>query len=103
MSDGRQPPGTNQISLAISEIENILRATGALSGPIPHEAESVIMYQLGHFFYMGQMSARAILDEMRIEIMQLHAKVDMACIDIKELTVENQALRRELENLRERR
>ena len=104
MSDYETPPhGTNQIALAIAEIENVLRASGAMIQPLPREVESVLMHQFGHFFYMGQMSSRAMIEEMRIELAQMHTKLDMMAADLKELTIENHVLRRQVEALSERR
>lgn len=103
MAEQETPPhGTNQIALAIAEIENILRASGAMTLQLPREAESVLMHQFGHFFYLGQMSSRALIEDMRIELAQMHTKLDMMAADLKELTIENHVLRRQVEALSER-
>ena len=88
------------LPLTISEIYHALVSTGDLKGPLSHDGERVLAGHLCHFYYLGQNSARDLIEEMRSELSKMHAKIDMARIDIKQLSAENHALRLELEAIR---
>lgn len=91
---------SGNLPLTVSEIQHALMATGDLEKPFTPDGERTIARHLCHFFYLGQNSARDMIEEMRSELAKMHAKIDMARIDIKQLSAENHALRLELEAMR---
>lgn len=86
-----------RIANAISEIENILKASNSLvPTSLPREVEVVIGHQLAHFFHLGQMVSYELILDMRNELSRMDAKIDMLITDLKHEMARNAQLRADL-------